>query len=763
MAQARWGRAGTRPAVSSGRPPAAILDLLRRQGPSQIADVDLGVLLTAAAGQPPVSPWQIQSVADAVSGPASAFAERAQAAVSAAIAGGAVRTRGGKLSCDPRAIELAMLRLSWLPAAAASATRYAARQVETPTAARSPTPTRTGTGTRRATAARASTARPKPGVTPPRTAGKATAAPQVALAPAPAWTPVPTRIHTPDPAELEAQLAAQPGSLAAFRHTQGAHALASASAFDELISLGQLVGITSHRYQIDAVRRVLRALGGRALLADEVGLGKTIEAVIALREYQLRGMARRILVLSPAALVRHWVGELAAKAGIDAASTDDPQLRSAPEAFWQQDGVVVASLGTARTAKNAPLVTAAPWDLVIVDEAHHIKRRTSLGWKLVDALRSRFLLLLTATPVESDIDDIYSLVTLLRPGHFATAAAFRAQFVDAKDPSSLRNREQLRALLGQVMVRNTRAGCGLGLPPRFVSTISVEPLPAEQTLYLAVLAALRRHAGARGSARLFDVLLLEAGSSPAAVASTLERALARGDRDAAATAELHELLALARAATESRKRTALLEIAATHPGEQMLVFTRYRSTVAFIAAGLRTAGIDHVVFEGGLSPTERARVLDAFATGTRVMVATDVGGEGQNLQHCHVLVDFDLPWNPMLIEQRIGRLHRMGQQHEVRVYNLANKGTIDDRLLDVLDRRLHLFELVVGEMDMVLGNLADERDLEERLLALAAESDRDEELDAGFAAIEDELRAARSGYEKSRALDDALFGEEFET
>jgi len=414
-------------------------------------------------------------------------------------------------------------------------------------------------------------------------------------------------------------------------------------------------------------------------------------------------------------------------------------------------------------AQSEPILLPPQFERVIVDEAHHIKLRTSLCWKLVDALRSRFLLLLTATPVESDIDDIYSLVTLLRPGHFATAAAFRAQFVDAKDASSVRNREQLRALLGQVMVRNTRAGCGLGLPPRFVSTISVLPLPAEQALYLAVLAALRRHAGQRGSARLFDVLLLEAGSSPAAVASTLERALGRGDRDAAATAELQELLALARAATESRKRTALLEIAATHPGEQILVFTRYRSTAAFIAAGLRTAGIDHVVFEGGLAPADRARVLDAFAAGTRVMVATDVGGEGQNLQHCHVLVDFDLPWNPMLIEQRIGRLHRMGQQHEVRVYNLAAKGTIDDRLLDVLDRRLHLFELVVGEMDMVLGNLADERDLEERLLALAAESGRDEELDAGFAAIEDELRAARSGYEKSKALDDALFGEEFET
>ncbi len=117
----------------------------------------------------------------------------------------------------------------------------------------------------------------------------------------------------------------------------------------------------------------------------------------------------------------------------------------------------------------------------------------------------------------------------------------------------------------------------------------------------------------------------------------------------------------------------------------------------------------------------------------------------------------------MLVEQRIGRLHRMGQTSEVRVYNLSTRGTIDDRLLDVLDRRLHLFELVVGEMDMVLGNLADERDLEERVLALAASAAGEADLERGFAALADELRAARSGYEQSKALDDALFGEDFES
>jgi superfamily II DNA/RNA helicase len=126
-------------------------------------------------------------------------------------------------------------------------------------------------------------------------------------------------------------------------------------------------------------------------------------------------------------------------------------------------------------------------------------------------------------------------------------------------------------------------------------------------------------------------------------------------------------------------------------------------------------------------------------------------------------VNFDLPWNPGQIEQRIGRLHRMGQTGEVHVVNLCARGTVEDRVLDVLDRRLHLFELVVGEMDMVLGQLSDERDLEERILDLYAESRSETEIEAGFDGIAEDLGRARGLYERSRELDEALFRRDFET
>src|SRR5262249_15200593 len=158
-------------------------------------------------------------------------------------------------------------------------------------------------------------------------------------------------------------------------------------------------------------------------------------------------MVRRALVLTPPSLVRQWAGELSSKAGIELRSTEDADFRDDSVAFWSAPGVVVASIATARLPRHAPIVHAQAWDMVIVDEAHHVKNRSTVSFKRVDGLKSRFLLLLTATPIETNLEELYHLVTLLKPGQFATPAAFRARFVDPKDPLSLRNREKLRELL----------------------------------------------------------------------------------------------------------------------------------------------------------------------------------------------------------------------------------------------------------------------------------------------------------------------------
>jgi SNF2 family DNA or RNA helicase len=556
------------------------------------------------------------------------------------------------------------------------------------------------------------------------------------------------RIEAPQAARLAELLAGATSNLSLLAHTIHAHRLASAESFTELISLARLVGVERHSFQIETVHRVLRSMRGRALLSDEVGLGKTIEALMVLLEYQLRGMARRVLVLTPPALVPQWVGELATKAGIAARTTDEEGA-----ATWSGEGVVVASLATARMQRTAPAVQAEPWDLVIVDEAHRVKRRGSSSWKLVDGLRSRFLLLLTATPIETELEELYQLVTLLKPGQFATLAAFRRRFVDPANPNSPKNRAALRELLSEVMVRNTRASSGLKLPPRYVSTVAVEPADDERGLYAAALTALRNATEPR-QRRAAGLLLLEAGSSPAAVRSTLEKI------DKIGWAE--PIHAAARV-DSTRKGRALLEIIRAGGADQVLVFTRYRATARWLLTTLAGAHISHAAVHGELSAADKQAALTSFRAGeVQVLISTDVGSEGHNLQHCHRLVNFDLPWNPMVIEQRIGRLHRFGQVHEVEVFNLCARGSMEDRILGVLHDRVRLFELVVGEMDMVLGNLSDESDLEERLLSLCAAAPDEAAVDHGLTELGDELLRARGRYDEIRELDHTLFGREFE-
>ena len=589
----------------------------------------------------------------------------------------------------------------------------------------------------------------------------ATSVEPMPVPPAITFHPTLPRVEPLDVAALRSALSREPTQLDQLAHVLWAHAIASADQFDDLLATRQLAGIEPHRHQVEAVRRILRVLRGRALLADEVGLGKTVEAIMVLREYQLRGMARRALVLVPPALVAQWRGELVSKAGIAPRVAEAAELRGDADAFWQGDGVVLASLATARGQKHAALVQSEPWDLVVIDEAHHVKNRATLGWKLVDGIRTRFLLLVTATPIQNDIEDLYSLVTLLRPGQLPSPAAFRREFVDRKDPTSPKNRERLRRLLSEVMVRSTRAQSGLHLPPRFVTTVLAEPLAGEGELYRRTVELLQVEAEHPTRRLATATLLLEAGSSLWAARRTLDKMIAGGNHAGSFGDALVSLAGVAGEVEATRKTQLLVDIVRAH-AEPVLVFSRYRATLDAIAEALAGAGVPCATFHGGMNAAEKAAAVEQFRAGTRVLAATDVGAEGQNLQFCNVLVNFDLPWNPMLVEQRIGRLHRIGQTREVRVYNLALRGTIDERVLDVLDRRLHLFELIVGEMDMVLGNLADDRDLEERILDLVATRPTEEALRQGFEAIGDEIAAARGQYDRARSLGDAVFGEDYE-
>jgi superfamily II DNA or RNA helicase len=532
--------------------------------------------------------------------------------------------------------------------------------------------------------------------------------------------------------------------------------LGLAQGFDELLCLPHLRDIEIFWYQVETVRKVLKQFRGRVLLADEVGLGKTIEAGMVLKEYLLRGMVDSVLVLTPPSLVGQWREELEAKFDISCATTHDALLRSDPERFWTQK-CLIASLALARRSEHAAHITARSFDLVIVDEAHHLRDRNSRSYQLVDALNKRFLLLLSATPVQNDLTELYNVLTLLKPGIFKTLKEFRAAYVTPGKPHVPANPERLRELMRGAMVRNTRAVVALKLPRRHATTIRVDGSERERIAYQELVEAARRMPREGVNRLVLQHLLGAAGSSPAAAAATVRRFV-----DRHADASWHALAQRWAQVGTGGKEAALIDLLRRNPDEKKLVFVRYRETLQHLAGLLMREGLAFAHFEGALSGPAKDAAIAEFRERVPVLLCTESGGEGRNIQFCNTLINFDVPWNPMAIEQRIGRIDRIGQQREVYVFNLVTRGTLEEQILALLDEKISMFELVIGEVGAILGGLDEGRDFADLMLDAwlrTTEEGRAEALDE----LGQRLQGAREQHESAKALDAALFGEDFET
>ncbi len=560
-------------------------------------------------------------------------------------------------------------------------------------------------------------------------------------------------------------------NLRAYQLQLMAHRLDLVTGFDDLLAL-DAIDFTPFDYQIRAARTALRRFRGRGLLSDEVGLGKTIEAALVLKEYLLRQMVQRVLILTPPGLVEQWREELATKFKIfDFVTSNDEAFRALGSEAWSHFPHVIASLAAARRPEHRQVITSELYDLVIVDEAHHLKNRASVSWKLVNELQKRFILLLTATPVQNSLNELYNLVTVLKPGQLKSPKEFQREFVVRGDPRLPKNRGKLRDLLSDVMVRHSRGQITLQLPPRRAHTIQLKLHDDEQRLYEAVADISRRMLsdGNLNSAQRFGMrnLLREVCSSSNATQSTL-RSLATVEGMIAYRKELLQLATQAETVQSSAKADALhklLEAQAKSGGNQskVLIFTQFRSTLDMLASALQRWGIDFAQYHGGLTNQQKDQAIKDFHGDKLVLLSTEAAGEGRNLQFCRALVNFDLPWNPQRIEQRVGRIHRIGQTQAVDIFNLAAQGTIEQYVLDILDRKLNMFELVIGEMDMILGQMADERDFEELVLDIWTQAQSDEQLATNMVALGDSLVEARTAYQQMKEYDEALFGEDFST
>jgi SNF2 family DNA or RNA helicase len=426
---------------------------------------------------------------------------------------------------------------------------------------------------------------------------------------------------------------------------------------------------------------------------------------------------------------------------------------------------LIFSIHTAKREPHRAAILARRWDMVIVDEAHHLRSRTTAAWKFASELQKQFILLLTATPVQNNLEELFNLVTLLEPGLLNTQRDFSRRFVSKEDKLTPRNVDQLHALLSEVMVRNRRSTVGLQFTRRYARTEAVPLTAGSRVLYDSITAFVRRglrtDSTAAGMNRMTLVMLQMAiGSSASAAASMLDNMLNKPHLSPEQRANLSELAEQARREDGNAKADRVLQLLRDFP-DKLVVFTQFRKTQEMLRRKLAGAGHDVAVFHGGLSRLEREAAIEHFRGSARLLLCSESGSEGRNLQFAHGLCNFDLPWNPMKIEQRVGRLSRIGQRSDVYVFNLVAAGTVEAAVLHLLEAKLNMFELVIGEIDMILGNLGEEKEFEEMVVEEWVASHDTGDFAARMETLGNRLLAAKAAYFRQRAQDEKLFGNHF--
>ncbi|WP_445490482.1 DEAD/DEAH box helicase [Niallia sp. 03133] len=468
--------------------------------------------------------------------------------------------------------------------------------------------------------------------------------------------------------------------------------------FEGLQAPKHLSDLTPLPHQLEVAKKVIEDMNGKAILADEVGLGKTIEAGLILKEYMIRGLVKKVLILVPASLVTQWAIELNSKFYI-------PAVLQRKSYVWDQCDIVVSSIDTAKREPHREIIYNQDYDLVIIDEAHKLKNNKTKNYEFVQNLKKKFCLLLTATPIQNRISEIFNLVSLLKPGHLGNESTFYEKY--KKDSRSINDDEHLKELVNKVMIRNRRSDTGIEWTKRIVEAVTIDFSKEEKELYDTIEQLKNSHQEANAGRNPFSMITLqrEACSSREAVYYTLQNMLKKAENPSSQlTNNIQLLMNKVEAITSNSKADKALELI-KNINDKVIIFTEYRATQLYLQWYLKQHGITSVPFRGGFKRGKKDWMRDLFQNHAQVLIATEAGGEGINLQFCHHIINYDLPWNPMRLEQRIGRIHRLGQEKNVMIYNFAIKNTVEDYILKLLYEKIHLFEKVIGDLDDILTKL----------------------------------------------------------
>lgn len=586
-------------------------------------------------------------------------------------------------------------------------------------------------------------------------------------------------------------------------------------------------------HQVEAALFAFRSPFSKgALLADEVGLGKTIEAGLVISQ-KWAERKRRILIITPANLRKQWHQELQEKFFLpcqilEGKSYNDSMKQGNFSPFEIKDTITICSYQFARS--KASDIQRTPWDLVVADEAHRLRNVYKPGNIIANtlkmALKDSNKLLLTATPLQNSLLELFGLVSFIDEHAFGDLKSFREQFASLNNDSVF---ETLKARLSPICHRTLRRQVTAYVPytKRQPIVQSFTPEESEDKLYQLVSDYLRREnllALPKGQRSLITLVLRKLlSSSTFAIAGALntmsdrlreqvkpsqpsmiqledeltkdfeglsetaeewpedtteEKPLSEAERNAIKQeiAELDSFRDLALSVSENAKGKALLtaltrafeDVKRLGAAQKAIIFTESRKTQEYIERILsETPFANHIVLFNGSNNDEKSRriysewlqchkdtdritgsktadmrsaLVDYFREKGQIMIATEAGAEGINLQFCSLVVNYDLPWNPQRIEQRIGRCHRYGQKHDVVVVNFLNqKNEADTRVFQLLSEKFSLFEGVFGASDEVLGAIESGVDFERRIADIYQKCRTSEEIKASFDQLQLEL------------------------
>lgn len=514
---------------------------------------------------------------------------------------------------------------------------------------------------------------------------------------------------------------------------------------DGLIALDAL-SIDTYTHQHNAVLKMLREMRGNGIFADEVGLGKTIEAGMVLKELLVRGLARSILILVRPGTTDQWQQEMSEKINEHFTVYDTKRK-------WKPSDRVIVSMDTARQPKRREFFTGRTFDLVIVDEAHRLYKKSgehNTTWHLVNALQRKYLLLLTATPIRAHLGELFSLVTLVRPGQFRSREEFLQRYMDQRAPDKLGRRQELKSLLAEVMIRNRRRDSTIRFPQK--REVIHEPIPlqeAERRCYNLVEQAIRLDCTGEHRSNTWERI---STYRPLLQAACLGRQAVRDFLESRQTLreQLHwqQVLEAVRQPGIDSKELFLRDLI-YQMNDRVIVYVEHPATAQRLHSLLLLSNppIEVALY---LQERDRREALKQFRQGQRcVLLAGRPVEESLNLQFCHTIINYDVPWEPSRLEQRTGRVHRLGQLHDVSIHSLVSKDTYAEQLLRLYRQYLRLFELEVGELGMVLDEMDETFNFERELWELWLKYPDPASQAGALAQIGNKLAQARVDFEQS--------------